>query len=74
MIRALFASHGCPIAGDLRYGSVSALPDGSVALHASRLALPQEHIVLNLEQREFQAPLPQLWNTHFGFRDETIAV
>jgi 23S rRNA pseudouridine1911/1915/1917 synthase len=36
-IRVQLASIGCPIAGDLKYGSEVPSPDGSIALHAYQL-------------------------------------
>jgi len=36
-IRVQLAAAGCPVAGDVKYGAPSALPDRSVALHAWRL-------------------------------------
>ena len=37
-IRVQLASIGCPIVGDLKYGSEISSPDGSIALHARRLS------------------------------------
>ena len=37
-IRVQLASIGCPITGDLKYGSSSVTGDGSIALHAHRLS------------------------------------
>ncbi len=66
MIRSLLASVGnAPICGDLRYGASFPLPDQSVALHASKVLLP-ESLVLPLAQKEFVAPIPALWKTWFG--------
>ena len=36
-IRAQLAHHGCPIIGDVKYGSEIELPANSIGLHASRL-------------------------------------
>ncbi len=36
-IRVQLASMGCPIVGDLKYGSTIQPPDGSIALHARQL-------------------------------------
>lgn len=49
-IRAQLAAMGCPIAGDLKYGAPSALPDASIGLHSRRMELMhpvrQEPLVL----------------------------
>lgn len=66
MIRSLLGSVGrAPICGDLRYGASLPLPDQSVALHASKVVLP-ESLVLPLAQKEFEAPIPIMWKTWFG--------
>lgn len=72
VIRSLLACHGCPLVGDLRYGAPHALPDASVALHARRLYLPEDKIVLNLSQRTFVAPVPSDWKTWFGCREADL--
>jgi len=36
-IRVQLASMGCPIAGDVKYGSPISSPDGSIALHARQI-------------------------------------
>ena len=60
-IRCQLAKIGCPIRGDLKYGSPRSNPDGSISLHAWRLSLehPVSHIPLTIE-----APLPddRLWS------------
>lgn len=60
-IRVQLSSIGCPIAGDMKYGAQTPLADGSIGLHAQKLAF--EHPV-RLEQLEVVAPLPELefWN------------
>ena len=73
VIRSLLACHGCPLVGDLRYGAPRALPDASVALHARRLYLPEDKIVLNLSQRTFAAPIPSDWQGWFGCREADLA-
>jgi 23S rRNA-/tRNA-specific pseudouridylate synthase len=83
MIRALMACYNCPIAGDVRYHSGSggscsssgknivnvALPDMSVALHASRIEL-SDQIKLGEDntslQRTFDAKIPSTWSRYFG--------
>lgn len=59
-IRAQLAAVGCPIAGDVKYGAPAPLPDGSIGLHARRLAFV--HPVRN-EPLCIEAPVPQssLW-------------
>ena len=59
-IRCQLAKIGCPIKGDLKYGSPRSNPDGSISLHAWRLSLehPVSHAPLTIE-----APVPEerLW-------------
>jgi 23S rRNA pseudouridine1911/1915/1917 synthase len=59
-IRVQLASIGCPIKGDLKYGSPMPNPDGSIALHARKLEF--EHPVKK-EPVAVEAPLPktQVW-------------
>jgi 23S rRNA pseudouridine1911/1915/1917 synthase len=65
MVRAILSQvGGAPICGDLRYGASHPLADRSVALHASRLTLP-ESLVLPLDQHDFVAPLPAKWSSWF---------
>lgn len=65
-IRCQLAKMGCPIKGDLKYGSLRSNPDGSICLHARYI-----HFVhpVSKELIEVEAPVPpgNLWN---GF--ETI--
>lgn len=69
MVRSLLAKVGhAPICGDLRYGASLPLPDQSVALHASKVILP-DSLVLPLGQKEFVAPLPVEWQSWFKIRD-----
>ena len=56
-IRCQLAHIGCPIRGDLKYGYPRSNPDGSISLHAYRLAF--EHPVLNTEI-VVTAPLPDI--------------
>lgn len=64
-IRCQLAKMGCPIKGDLKYGSPLSNPDGSICLHARRVSFihPVSKELINLE-----APLPagNLWGS---FRD-----
>lgn len=59
-IRAQLAAIGCPIKGDLKYGSERSNPDGSIHLHARKLIF--EHPV-SKEKITLTAPVPQesLW-------------
>lgn len=54
-IRVQLANIGCPIKGDLKYGSARSNPDGSISLHARKLQIT--HPVLKTEMT-FIAPLP----------------
>ena len=57
-IRAQLAHLGCPIAGDINYGAVQAMPYGRIALLAYRLAFDHP---IRRERQEFETPLPQGW-------------
>ena len=59
-IRCQLAKMGCPIKGDLKYGSPRSNPDGSICLHARRVRFV--HPVAK-ELIELKAPLPEgnLW-------------
>lgn len=59
-IRAQLSSMGCPIKGDLKYGSERSNPNGSIHLHARKLVF--EHPVSG-EKIELTAPVPNenLW-------------
>jgi hypothetical protein len=63
---------GCPIRGDLKYGSKRSLPDGSISLHARRIEL--EHPVSH-KMIDVCAPLPDdpLWKV-FGAEEEEKGV
>ena len=54
-LRVTAASLGSPLLGDLRYGAKEALPDASIALHASRLEVLHPTLRKPLV---FEAPLP----------------
>ncbi|MCL2596536.1 MAG: RluA family pseudouridine synthase [Paludibacter sp.] len=61
-IRAQLAAIGCPIKGDLKYGSARSNPDGGISLHARKVEfthpVTKSHI-------EIVAPTPEnekLWN------------
>ena len=59
-IRCQLAKMGCPIKGDLKYGSPRSNPDGSICLHARRVRLVHP---VSKELIELKAPLPEgnLW-------------
>ena len=54
-IRVQLASMGCPIKGDVKYGSSQPLGDGSIALHARQLAFLHP---VRKEPIAVHAPLP----------------
>ena len=60
-IRCQLAKMGCPIKGDLKYGSPRSNPDGSICLHARRIAFIHP---VSKESIEIEAPVPNgnLWN------------
>ena len=59
-IRCQLAKMGCPIKGDLNYGSPRSHPDGSICLHARRVRFVHP---VSKELIELKAPLPEgnLW-------------
>ena len=61
-IRCQLAKIGCPIKGDLKYGSPRSNPDGSISLHARRIYF--EHPVSH-QPIDIVAPVPddRLWKT-----------
>ena len=63
-IRCQLAKMGCPIKGDLKYGSPRSNPDGSICLHARRVRFVHP---VSKELIELKAPLPEgnLWK---GFK------
>lgn len=65
-IRVQLASMGCPIRGDVKYGSSEPNADASICLHAKRLEFI--HPVKKIEMK-FEAPLP---NTEYwsAFRSQ----
>jgi len=60
-IRVQLASMGCPIVGDVKYGSEISSPDGSIALHARQLSFIHP---VKKEPLTISAKLPQndWWN------------
>ena len=59
-IRCQLAKMGCPIKGDLKYGSPRSNPDGSICMHAWRVRFVHP---VSKELIELKAPLPEgnLW-------------
>ena len=59
-IRCQLAKMGCPIKGDLKYGSPRSNPDGCICLHARRVRFVHP---VSKELIELKAPLPEgnLW-------------
>ena len=59
-IRCQLAKMGCPIKGDLKYGSPRSNPDGSICLHSRRVRFVHP---VSKELIELKAPLPEgnLW-------------
>ena len=60
-IRCQLAKMGCPIKGDLKYGSPRSNPDGSICLHARSVRFVHP---VSKELIEVEAPVPagNLWN------------
>ena len=65
-IRCQLAKMGCPIKGDLKYGSPRSNPDGSICLHARTVQFVHP---VSKEMIRLTAPVPEgnLWN---GFEIE----
>lgn len=61
-IRCQLAKMGCPIKGDLKYGSPRSNPDGSICLHARRVQFIHP---VSKEPIDVTAPVPRgnLWNS-----------
>ena len=60
-IRCQLAKMGCPIKGDLKYGSPRSNPDGSICLHARHVCFVHP---VSKEEIALDAPVPEgnLWN------------
>lgn len=60
-IRCQLSKMGCPIKGDLKYGSPRSNSDGSICLHARRISFVHP---VSKELIELEAPLPEdkLWH------------
>jgi 23S rRNA pseudouridine1911/1915/1917 synthase len=54
-IRCQRSKMGCPIKGDLKYGFARSNPDGSICLHARRIAFVHP---VSKENITVEAPLP----------------
>lgn len=65
-IRVQLASMGCPIKGDVKYGFPTPNEDGSICLHARKLAFTHP---VKKELMVFEAPLPQtrFWKNFINF-------
>lgn len=67
-IRCQLAKIGCTIRGDLKYGAPRSNPDGSISLHAYRIAFehPVSHVLIDVK-----APLPEekVWQSVAGLLD-----
>lgn len=66
-IRVQLASMGCPIKGDVKYGSDEPNADGSICLHAKQLSFIHP---VRKESVVFEAPLPTqiVWNNFSKFQ------
>ncbi len=60
-IRCQLAKMGCPIKGDLKYGSPRSNPDGSICLHARRIEFIHP-VSKQLIIQEAPVPEGNLWN------------
>jgi 23S rRNA pseudouridine1911/1915/1917 synthase len=67
-IRCQLAKMGCPIKGDLKYGSPRSNPGGSICLHARRISFVHPVSKLPIE---LEAPLPNgnLWSSFGDTKD-----
>lgn len=65
-IRCQLAKMGCPIKGDLKYGSPRSNPDGSICLHARRVRFVHP---VSKQEIDVTAPVPEgnLWH---GFQND----
>ena len=61
-IRCQLAKVGCPIKGDLKYGSPRSNPDGSICLHARRVRFVHP---VSKQEIDVTAPVPEgnLWHS-----------
>jgi len=72
-IRAMLSQlANCSVVGDLRYGSIDALEDKSLALHAWKVKMPSVKLgKLDLEHKEFVADIPDTWDKWFNITQES---
>lgn len=70
-IRAQLSIIGCPIKGDVKYGSREPLEDGSIALHARKLEFIHP---VRKEPMVFEASLPDnvTWKTFQSFKEPIV--
>ena len=57
-IRCQLSNLGCPIKGDLKYGSPRSNPDGGISLHARRITFVHP---VKKEEMTIEAPIPSTW-------------
>ena len=57
-IRCQLSNLGCPIKGDLKYGSPRSNPDGGISLHARRITFTHP---VRKEEMTIEAPVPLSW-------------
>ena len=57
-IRCQLSNLGCPIKGDLKYGSPRSNPDGGISLHARRITFTHP---VRKEEMTIEAPVPSAW-------------
>ena len=57
-IRCQLSNIGCPIKGDLKYGSPRSNPDGGISLHARSITFVHP---VKKEEMTVEAPVPSTW-------------
>jgi 23S rRNA pseudouridine1911/1915/1917 synthase len=57
-IRCQLSNLGCPIKGDLKYGSPRSNPDGGISLHARSITFVHP---VKKEEMTVKAPVPSTW-------------
>ncbi len=69
-IRCQLAKIGCPIKGDLKYGSERSNPDGGISLHARRVTFehPVSHLTIDITA---PVPVERLWQALTSQVDES---
>jgi 23S rRNA pseudouridine1911/1915/1917 synthase len=63
-IRAQFAAIGCPVLGDLKYGSSSSMKNDRIALHSGGLKFPHPVTKVLLNFENFPQEMMQVANTN----------